>query len=772
MSEGPTGFVARHVHDLIERQRLDALPDHALLHRALTGDDAAFAALVRRHGPLVLGTCRRVLRHAQDAEDACQAVFLVLARKGGAVRADRSLAGWLHRVAVRAACRLRRQRARRLVEPLPPELPAPQAAGDELVWKEIRGAFDAEVGRLPDRLRLPLVLCCLQGKTRSEAAAELGWSEGAVRGRLERGRKLLRSRFTRKGLTLPAALLPLVVEQVAPATSPPASVASSSVAARLADGLVRSMALARAKLAAWATAAVLLVGTAVGVGTYHPASAQPGPGITPPPAPGTPGASAADAEKNLDTFVLRVSLAPKGEGKFDPRFSLYRVLLYVPNLRLEPPANGPDGKPTEAFAHIPKDEAKKVLAVLEREHFFTQRGRTELLVDTTGPHATLGLRYQAGDDPTRREVVYPWDASMLKALDAIRAAVTGDAAKALDQLLAQLADERKKWAPDPLADDLKRLQGAWAMYVRDEHEVIDPDEGPVARLTIDGKTMTLKAHIQYKPRLDTDTITGTFEPVEAGGSRKLVVRGVRDTIAKQEPISWTLPYEFVGNQLRLTLPSSVSGPPAPDPKTGFRQLVFTRQTPTTASEWGQPSKGVQARIRTAKTRYTVDEVPTFDFDVRDTHAGIAGKPWHWLAPRVGELARVEVDGVWYTYGDRDRKKVVNRELNLGQTVEKWTSVGLTDEWWAGTGRDLGIPRRLKLTPGKHTVRVAYDFFSSVPEDAAAAAVSGALEIEIVAAEGKAVGTASPWGEPAGGSAVAHSLGRRRARRSARRSRST
>src|SRR5438067_7095283 len=142
MSEGSARLVARHVHDLIERQRLDALPDHALLRRFLGGDDEAFAALVRRHGPLVLGTCRRILRHAQDAEDACQATFLILARKGGRIRGGDALAGWLHRVAVRAASRLRRDLARRAAEPLPPELHAPEPAGDGLVWREIRGTFD------------------------------------------------------------------------------------------------------------------------------------------------------------------------------------------------------------------------------------------------------------------------------------------------------------------------------------------------------------------------------------------------------------------------------------------------------------------------------------------------------------------------------------------------------------------------------------------------------------------------------------------------------
>jgi hypothetical protein len=579
----------------------------------------------------------------------------------------------------------------------------------------------------------------------------------------------------------------MLVEQAAPATGLPATVAPSSVAARLADGLIRSMAIARAKLAAWATAAVLLVGTAAGVGLYQPAGAQPkGADAAPTPLVDA-SAQAKDAEKNLATLVLRISLAPAGEGKFDPKYSLYHVLMYVPNLRLEPPANGPDGKPTEAYARITKEEAKKVLDALWNMGFFDGRtlpqaggfghgngfgpgspmgssGHTGFgprpgggfppepaKVDRTAPHALVTLRYQGGEDPTQRELVCPWGADMLKLLDGIRACVEGDGAKALDRLLAQLSDERKKWAPDPLAEDLKRLQGSWAVHSLAEHEIIDPNEGPVARLTIDGKRITLKAHIQYKPRLDTDMITGTFELVEAGGSRKLVIRGTRDTISKQEQISWSLPYEFVGNQLRLVLPASVAGPPAPDPKTGIRQLVFTRQLPATTSEWGEASHGVQARIRTAKTKFAPGQAPTFDFDVRDTHAGLAGKPWHWQAPRVGEAARVEVDGVWYKYSDRDLKKFGAEQLALGQTVEKWATVALTDDWWAvANGSGLGLPMRLRLTPGKHKVRVAYDFFPSVPEAAAAAAVSGVLEIEIVTADGRSPDTASPWGKPSEG----------------------
>jgi RNA polymerase sigma factor (sigma-70 family) len=777
MSEGPARFVARHVHDLIERQRLDALPDHALLRLFLGGDDDAFATLVRRHGPLVLGTCRRVLRNAHDAEDACQATFLVLARKGAMIRGGDSLAGWLHRVAVRAASRLRRDLARRTAEPLPPEVHAPEPSGDELVWREVRGVFDAEVSRLPERFRLPLVLCCLQGKTRTEAAVALGWTEGAVRGRLERGRKLLRSRFARKGLSLPAALLPLLVEQVAPATTPPAAVSPSSVSARLAEGLLRSMALARAKLAAWATAAVLVVGTSVGVGLYRPATAQPKPGDPPAPAPTTPAVPVADIEKNLDTFVLRISLAPAGEGKFDPRFRLYHVLLYVPNLRLEPPANGPDGKPIEARARISKEQAKKVVAALRENGFFG--GPRPVLVDPlggdfallnsieyqipvtpnepvltstppaagrAGPHATIALRYQGGEDPTNRETAYPWDATMLRALDAVRAAVDGEAAKALDDLLAPLADERKKWAPNPVAEDLKKLQGAWTYAPAGDRLRVEVVMAVTAKCVIEGNTIVFKPNIQPSPRLDLETIRGTFE-LSAGPPRRMTIKGTRDTIAKQESGTWTVLYEVTDSTLKLLLPPAGAAPPATmpsKPEKGERLFLFKRQAAGVTSEWGKPSNGVQARIRTPKAKYAAGETPTFDVDVRDTRLAVTGKPWTWRAPRDGQFARVQVDGVWYLDPVSDLKKVAHEDLGAGQTVEGWAKVELRNDTWVEDTANSGEPRRLVLKSGKHTVRVAYDFHGEIANPSARPE-SGPIEIEVLPATGKAeVPAAGEW----------------------------
>jgi RNA polymerase sigma factor (sigma-70 family) len=181
--------------------------DRELLERFIAAnDEAAFTVLVERHGPLVLGVCRRILGNAQDAEDACQATFLVLARKSTSIRKTASLGSWLHGVAARVAANLRRQRRRRAECERAGQCPAAPDPAAEVSWREAHAALDEELGRLPEQLRAPLVLCYLDGRTRDEAARDLGLSLGCLHGRLERARKLLSDRLTRRGLTLSAAL--------------------------------------------------------------------------------------------------------------------------------------------------------------------------------------------------------------------------------------------------------------------------------------------------------------------------------------------------------------------------------------------------------------------------------------------------------------------------------------------------------------------------------------------------------------------------------------
>src|SRR5262245_2708850 len=248
--------------------------DTDLLQAFLDGrDSAAFAAIIRRHGPTVLSACRQVLRQETDVEDAFQATFLVLLKNGHAIRSKQSLGSWLfgvaHRVAVNARCRRAKLDGR---ERTNEELPHPVSESPDISWREASAILHEELNRLPDKLRLPLLVCYLEGKSRDEAAAELGWSVGVVKGALERGRLRLRDRLQRRGIALSAGLFPAVAAGTRSAV-PPAwidSVASfagsGAVSVRpavsaLARGVVPMTATARL----WAT--VLSVAVLIGVGT-------------------------------------------------------------------------------------------------------------------------------------------------------------------------------------------------------------------------------------------------------------------------------------------------------------------------------------------------------------------------------------------------------------------------------------------------------------------------------------------------------------------------
>ena len=152
-------------------------------------DEAAFEALVRRHGPMVLGVCRRVLRNHHDAEDAFQATFLVLVRKAASIVPREMVANWLYGVAYRTALKARSMIARQRVrERQVTEMPEPEAAEPDDCWRDLQPLLDQELSRLPDKYRVPIVLCDLEGKTGKEAARQLGWPEGTVASRLARGR--------------------------------------------------------------------------------------------------------------------------------------------------------------------------------------------------------------------------------------------------------------------------------------------------------------------------------------------------------------------------------------------------------------------------------------------------------------------------------------------------------------------------------------------------------------------------------------------------------
>jgi RNA polymerase sigma factor (sigma-70 family) len=232
MSTIQAGIVLRHIRGLASAGPAKGPADHQLLARfAARREQAAFEALLRRHGPMVLGVCRRVLGNRHDAEDAFQATFLVLAHKAGSIQRRDSLGGWLYQVAfhialkAKASAVARLRRERRAGEPVAAAADGNKDPLAELTARELLGVLDEELHRLPKRFQTPLVLCYLEGKSRDEAAHQLGMTLATLKRRLEQGRDRLRILLERRGVALPAALTAVGLTT----TAVPAALATSAV---------------------------------------------------------------------------------------------------------------------------------------------------------------------------------------------------------------------------------------------------------------------------------------------------------------------------------------------------------------------------------------------------------------------------------------------------------------------------------------------------------------------------------------------------------------
>src|SRR5262245_49776171 len=273
LGEAPMHLVdGRRVLNYLRGLTAPAGSDTELLRRFVSrNEEAAFAELVARHGPMVRGACLRLLGNHADADDVFQATFLVLARRAGGVRQPGAIGAWLHGVACRLARKVRRRR--RCDLPIEPQIAVadPSVPFAEACWREVRQLLDHELEQLSDSLRLPLVLCYLQELTRDEAAARLGWSVRTLDRRLQRGREVLQARLRRKGVEAAAlamvglsgaGLSAAVPAELAEATTRSAMAFAlgqtvSGPAAMLAEGAMHMFAILRWK---WAAGMVIALG--------------------------------------------------------------------------------------------------------------------------------------------------------------------------------------------------------------------------------------------------------------------------------------------------------------------------------------------------------------------------------------------------------------------------------------------------------------------------------------------------------------------------------
>ncbi|HWE35442.1 MAG TPA: sigma-70 family RNA polymerase sigma factor [Isosphaeraceae bacterium] len=317
MASETNGAVLRQVDRLFGAGTLAGLSEAQLLERFVARrDEAAFAALVERHGPMVLGVCRRTLADRHDIEDAFQATFLVLVRKAGSIRDREGLAPWLHGVARRVACRARGLAARRRAVEGPglDEVALAVAATPEAPRSDLVPLLDEEIARLPANDREAIVLCDLQGRPGEEAARLLGLRAVTLRSRLHRARRRLRERLVRRGVapaalasawiaTSPAPAMELsestITAAIGFAARPASAGAASARVVALTEGVLKAMLLTKWKVAAVATVALGIA--AAGVVAQQP---------------GTPGRPASDEDRlrQVEEKLDRVLRALENHG--------------------------------------------------------------------------------------------------------------------------------------------------------------------------------------------------------------------------------------------------------------------------------------------------------------------------------------------------------------------------------------------------------------------------------------------------------------------------
>jgi RNA polymerase sigma factor (sigma-70 family) len=338
MSRSALAAGVRHLRRVLATQRHRDESDELLLHAfADCRDDSAFAVLVRRHGPMVMGVCRRVLGHQQDAEDAFQATFLVLARNAHALRNKAAVAAFLHGTAQRTALKAKQAAARRRKHERQAAVRMTDSPCEDLLWREVRTLLDEEIARLPEKYRSVFVLCSLENVSRAEAARRLGLKEGTVSSRLTEARQRLQRRLSRRGVELTALLAAMALTTEAALALPVALLTKtiggtvSPAVAALADSGSAILSLGKTKLVAGILFSVSVLASAgLWAGrtlTALPSSLPPSETANPP--------ERAKAKATKSVVLTGRVLDPDGKPVKDAR-------LYSPHLLKDPPESYDD----------------------------------------------------------------------------------------------------------------------------------------------------------------------------------------------------------------------------------------------------------------------------------------------------------------------------------------------------------------------------------------------------------------------------------------------
>ncbi|MFO0845594.1 MAG: sigma-70 family RNA polymerase sigma factor [Gemmataceae bacterium] len=507
-------------------------------------DEAAFARLVQRHGPMVFGVCQRVLRNRHDAEDAFQATFIVLARKSASIHPGARLGSWLYGVAYRTALEARRLAARRLARERPVEEMSHPTVEPEELWHDLQPVLDEELSRLPDKHRLPIVLCDLEGRTRKEVARLLGLPEGTLSNRLAAARQALARRLTGRGLALPCGAVGAALSQGRALAGVPDRLAVATVSAGvggtggvsaevavLTKGVLGAMSLTKLKVATAALFLVCLLGAGAGAALLSD-PASPG---EPPKGPPAPLADVAPAQRGDRQSAVVERGSVKAAVASDLACGLERATV---RWVLEDGARVKKGDRLVVLDDTPlrdqlheqrvmfdqavaaKTAAGASLARIQKEnHLDTRAGEVEVKL------ARLEVRKNASKDPVEREILELKVEQALIRLD--RGKLRGEAreARATSDLNAKAVALARETARK--GDLEARLASCVLLAPHDGmavHFVPDgPRRGPASLLavgdSVQGRGRSWSASSAWNASSSSPTSTSRRSPVSALGSR-------------------------------------------------------------------------------------------------------------------------------------------------------------------------------------------------------------------------------------------------------------